>query len=258
MTWNFYPRIIVQLLLILAICSVNGYSQSIIPTKYLYVPVGGVMQNINLNDSTSINLIDRLNDYNYQNSIITSFKDLEDHFGDRIRFELQLGPGLLHRFNPNDPYRDSSYLFLSFKVNLMNPKLPQPQYVINKAHAVKNYLAERQYAYRTEMLQRTQAIEDAVAEYQRNFWWKRISLGISVPVYSYHTNSSLEWHTKRAAIFAGYDIGDIGTFQLGISTDRAIYTALAADVSTPLYLLSERAFSTLARVLGINRSGSYY
>jgi hypothetical protein len=238
--------------------SVTGYSQSIIPTKYLYVPVGGVMQNINLNDSTSVNLIDRLNDYNYQNNIITSFKDLEDHFGDRIRFELHLGPGLLHRFKPNDPYRDSSYLFLSFKVNLINPKLPQPQYVINKAHAIKNYLAEHQYAYRDEMLQRTQAIEDAVTEYQRHFWWKRISFGVSVPVYSYRTNSSLEWYSDRAAVFAGYDIGDIGTFQLGVSTDKSIYTAFTFDVSTPLYLLSERAISTLTRILGVSRAGSYY
>jgi len=255
---NFCPRTIALLLLVMATWNVAAFSQSYLPVKYLYVPTGGIMQNISLNDSTSVNLIDRLNDYNYQNNIIASFKEIEDHFADRIRFELHIGPGVLHRFQPNDPYRDSSYLFLSFKVNLMNPKLPQPQYVINKAHALKNYLSERQYAYRAEMLQRTQAIEDEVAAYQSQFWWKRVSLGVSVPVYSPQTNSSLQWYGNRAAVFAGYDVGDIGTFQLGVSTDRSFYTALTVDVSTPVYLLSERALSTLARILGINRAGSYY
>ncbi|MDQ7799440.1 MAG: hypothetical protein RDU76_10970 [Candidatus Edwardsbacteria bacterium] len=261
MKQTFTPRTIIFLLLAISAFTLTAHSQSLPAVKYLYYyPTGGITNNINLNDSTSASIIDRYNDYNYQTSIINSFKDLADHYCDRIRFELQLGPGLLHRFQANDPYRDSAYLFLSFKVNLMNPKLPQPQYVINKSHALKNYLAGRQYVYRDDMLKRAQEIEDAVNEYQSHFWWKRISLGISIPVYANHPGGygDLEWYSDRVSLFAGYDIGDIGTFQLGVSTDRSVYTSLSADVSTPLYLLSERAISTLTRMLGVSRAGSPY
>ena len=123
---------------------------------------------------------------------------------------------------------------------------------------IKNLLAGRQYGYREDMLKRAQEIEDAVNEYQKHFWWKRISMGVSLPIYSHGPNSYLEWYNERASIFAGYDIGDIGTFQLGVSTDRSFYTALTVDVSTPLYLLSERAISTLTRVLGVSRAGGMY
>jgi hypothetical protein len=167
---------------------------------------------------------------------------------------------LLHKFSAEKPYRDSSYIFMSFKVNLTNPKMPQPQYLINKAHLVKNLLAGRQYGYREDMLKRAQEIEDAVNEYQSHFWWKRISMGVSVPVYANRPNGygGLEWYNERVSLFAGYDIGDIGTFQLGVATDRSLYSALTVDVSTPLYLLSERAINTLTRVLGVSRAGSSY
>lgn len=226
--------------------------------KYFYFPGNYIQENINLNDSTSRNLIDRINDYQYQGLIIQAFKDLEDHYSERIRFEVQLAPGLLHRFQSDNPYRDSSFLFLSFKLNLNNPKIPQPQYIINKAHYLKNYLAGRDYAYRGEMLARAQAIEDEVAKYQKQVWWKRVSIGVSVPIYSTNTYSYFSWKSNRAAAFAGYDIGDICTIQMGASADRSLYASLGVDVSTPLYLLTERAVSTLANILGVRKASSYY
>ncbi|MDI6741017.1 MAG: hypothetical protein QME74_11735 [Candidatus Edwardsbacteria bacterium] len=217
-------------LLLLAVSVITAPApaqQSVVSdSRYLDYYPKSVQETINLNDSTSGNIIDRLNDYSYQSYIISKYKDIEDHTADRIHMEVHLGTGFLHSFRANTPYRDSGYIFLGFKVNLMNPKIPQPAFLVNKVHIIKNHLACRNFAFSEEMLKRAQRIEDDALAYQRQFWWKRISLGVSIPVYAMDFYENPKWYRKRTAIFIGYDIGDLATVQAGASVDRAAYLAV--------------------------------
>jgi hypothetical protein len=239
----------------------HAFSQTAINAPYnykSYLSQQYIQENLNLNDSTSIDIVDKLNEYQIQSTVINAFKDIEDHYNDRMNLEVHVGPGFVHKFKANAPYRDTAYIFVSFKFNLVNPKLPQPRTVINKVHYLKNYLTTREYPFKSEMLKQAQVIEDGASKYQQEFWWKRVSLGLSIPIFSTSMYSTYKFRTEKTAIFAGYDLGDKITLQLGGSIDKSVYFAVTTDVSTPLYYFSDKAISMLARMVGISRSSSYY
>jgi len=243
--------------MILGLCLLAAsmsFGQSTSSVRQVPLSQSQIRYDLNINDSTSAPLIDKINEYSLKVNAIRTLEELEKNFSNRIRWEFHFGTGTGY-----DRMTDSvqGALMVSVKLNLNNPKLPSPKNILAKANKIRNYLAIGHYEFADNANRRLDSIEGGTKEYLDQMWWKRLSIGLSfLKVNTTETRSSLAYTFDAPAFFVGYDFGDILTMQLGYSYFRQYgYLGASLDISTPVYLMASNFYNML-RGFGNTPNGS--
>jgi hypothetical protein len=200
------------------------------------------------NDSSSATLVDRMNSYNIMQDILYLTHKIEDDADNRMHFEFHVAGGLNY-----DWVLDTTGFVagISVKINLGNPKIPNPSEVINNIHELKNRMAITGFQLPDPTLKNIEAIENHMIRYNRQFWWKRLSFGATVPFNINATYNPPLFKVTETYLFLGYDLGDVMTLQLGANLEKKVFVAASLDLSTPLYSLAEDFKDMLSRLLKI-------
>ena len=200
------------------------------------------------NDSSSATLVDRMNSYNIMQDILYLTHKIEDDADNRMHFEFHVAGGLYY-----DGVLDTVGFNagISVKINLGNPKIPNSYEIVNNIHELKNRIAITGFQLPDLTLKNIEAIENQMIRYNRQFWWKRLSFGATVP-FSTNTNYNPPYfQVSESYLFLGYDLGDVITLQLGANLQKKVFMAASVDLSTPLYSLAEDFKDMLSRLLRI-------
>lgn len=208
-----------------------------------------------INDTNSLTVIDKINNYNTLQNILHSIHNIEDDANNRIHFELHITGGGVY-----SPNADSSGWIgaVSFKINLCNPKIPNASDILVDIERLHNLVSLTNFRLPAATVARIDSIELQLKKYNRQFWWKRISLGATIPFAEppYYNYASLDY--KNVYIFVGYDLGDVITILVGMNKDKNVIAAASIDLSTPLSSLAEDFKQMISRLLRLPARGSYY
>ncbi len=243
-------RISLALTIVLFLCTCAS-AQRYYPN--VYYPSSGITKNINLHDSSSYSIVDRLNEYEILNSVLNLSKDIDDRSRERIYFEVHAGPGLWHSTTGPKEHRDSVGIFMSFKYNLHNPKRVRNNYVLTRIAKLRNILSVTEFPFKDSMLIRAKKIEDEITEYEQHFWWKRLSVG-----FGYYFDGIYGTEHQPIVGFIGYDFGDHLTLQTGLSNHSQLYIGASVDISTPAYIFAQNFFNIVLRKTNLGSGSSTY
>ncbi len=227
------------------------YAQSISPYYNL-------LNSLDISDTNSYTIIDKINEYQIQYYVIDEMKRVEEHFNDRIYFEMHLGGGFFHPIGKpgfcSSPLRDRFIGYLSIKVNLFNPKIPQPHKILSRINKIDYLLTMKKVKIDEKIKKNADHIKNEVDKYNSQTWFKRISLGLTIPLYG----QSDRLKFKDFYVFSGYDIKDLLTLQFGCSIDTYpnILCGISMDISTPVLAAAQSFISSLASLFGLR--SSYY
>ncbi len=213
----------------------------------------GIDYNVNLNDSSSVPIVDKFNEYLLQTNILSKFRYVETKYRQRIFFEAHLGVGTFVRSGES-----SENFYFGFKFNLFNPKIVTPRSLLADIHEVQELNTIREFTFSSYITEKCTAMEKDLETYLKSVWWKRLSLGIMFPIVkpdylvnssgmilSTSTSSYTTFLYKNTTLFLGYDIADLITIQIGASINKSFYAGLSVDVSTPVYVAASRFFTML-------------
>lgn len=209
-----------------------------------------------INDSNSLTVIDKINNYNlFQNALYYVHK-IEDDANNRIHFEMHLTGGI----NYNLDAESTSWVgAVSFKINLFNPKIPNADDILVDINRLHNLVGITGFYLPTATAERINNIEAQLKKYTRQFWWKRLSIGATIPFIESGYYDYIRLNYKDVYIFGGYDFGDVITLLIGMNKDKKVLFAVSLDLSTPLYSLAEDFKRMVSRLLRIpERGGSWY
>lgn len=207
-----------------------------------------------VNDSSSINIVDRYQSYYIMRDILKLQHQIEDQADNRVHFEFHVGGGMGY-----DADNDTIFPigFISFKFNLFNPKRPNSKEVINSINELRNLTSITGFELSDASIMKIDAIYDDCNKYNRQFWWKRISVGFSTPL----LDRGYDWpyfDYKKSYICVYYDFGDVLTMQGGMNRDENLMIGLSVDLSTPLLSLAEDFKSMVSRLFRLPDRGSGY
>jgi hypothetical protein len=205
-----------------------------------------------INDSSSITVIDQMNSYYIMQNVLSLTHEIEDGADNRIHFEFHVGGGANF-----DAENDTTSLLgaISFKINLFNPKIPNAHEVVADIHELQNLTEITGFELPAKSEERIDDIYDRLNKYNRQFWWKRVSIGATVPFSSLGYPPTFDW--KETYLFVGYDLGDIITLQVGANMNQRLLLACSVDLSTPLYSLAEDFKHMISRLLNIPGRRNY-
>lgn len=207
-----------------------------------------------INDSNSVTVIDQMNSYYIMQNVLYLTHKIEDGADDRIHFEFHVGGGASF-----DSDNDTTNLLgaISFKINLFNPKIPNAHEIIASIHELQNLTDITGFELPTNSEERIDAIYDQLKKYNNEFWWKRLSIGVSIPFND--VDFPPRFNFTETYLFVGYDLGDVVTLQVGANMNKKMLVAASIDLSTPLYSLAEDFKDMVSRFLKLPaRRDSYY
>jgi hypothetical protein len=243
---------------------------------------GTVQPNLELNSSNpsnnNIGIVNAINDYNVKQTILNTYYQIEEMANEKIWFEFHIGFGENTFFSTNkaelithnylsNPYSDSTNYTSSFngnlllKVNLFNPKLPYATTLISRMDYLQELVDQYGLPLSADAATNLAKIRKTIEDYNSEFWYKRVSLGLGIPFNplpntSYNNNStSLAgniFHVEDTFVFVGYDLGDFATIELGANVYlNRIFLGASFDVSTPSYQLSAGFVSLVKSLFGV-------
>lgn len=243
------------LTLVMAV-GVSGYSVSV---------SGIVTPMLDMNDSNST-VVDKINIFNVRQSLASEYQKIIKMSEDRIYFEGHLGFSGNYLLSLPSTYLQSESLYhistnnlgdnlsLLFKFNLFNPKMP---YYNNYLISEIKYLEELNAQYGIPLSQSASNtiadIKKKIEDYNNEFWYKRISVGFGIPMDFLGTGVSYPsfFAISDAFFFAGYDLGDLITIELGSNfTLNRIFFGISFDITTPLYQSSGNFIDFLKSTFG--------
>lgn len=214
-----------------------------------------------LSDSNSAPAIRQLNDYSLQQEILSLFGMIKYNFEDRINYEIQYGLGAYKNFDLDDV--TSSHL-LSIKLNLFNPKIILPKVILARISKMRHLLSIKPFSFSQSIENECLQMEKKIREYQSHFWWKRLSIGVTLPsayadttAENGYNNSFPGFRIHEPLLFIGYDFGDLVSLTLGAS-DKAVYFGTSIDISTPVYVGTGKFINVLTGLRDIHGTGNYY
>lgn len=209
-----------------------------------------------INDSNSMTVIDKINSYNLFQNVLHSIHKIEDDANNRIHFEMHITGGLSYNIDAES----TAWLGgVSFKINLFNPKIPNANDILVDINRLHDLVEISGFNLPAATAERIYGIESWLKEYNQQFWWKRLSVGVTIPFFEteYH---NIRLNYKGIYIFGGYDLGDVITLLIGVNKDKKILLAASVDLSTPLFSLAEDFKDMVSRLLGLpgRRDNWYY
>ncbi len=209
-----------------------------------------------VNDTNSLTVIDKINDFAILQDVLYIVHEIEDDANNRVHFEFHLAGGANYNFD-----LDTIGLVgaISFKVNLCNPKIPNAPDILANINKLHNLVSMTGCSLPEITSARLDVIEQNLKKYNSQFWWKRVSVGVSVPFIETNSYDRPRFNYKDAYLFIGYDLGDVITFQAGMNGSMSPLLAASVDLSTPLYSLAVDFKDMISRLLRLpERYGSYY
>jgi hypothetical protein len=208
-----------------------------------------------VNDSNSVTPIDKMNSYYIMQDILYLTHKIEDDADNRIHLEFHVGGGMNF-----DSENDTTNLLgaISFKLNLFNPKIPNARGIVADINELRNLIEITGFELSGNSETRINGIYDRLEKYNSEFWWKRLSVGVSAPIINIDYSPNFDF--KKSYLFLGYDFGDVLTLQVGMNTDKEMLIAVSVDLSTPLYSFAEDFKNMISRLLKLpgRRGYDYY
>ena len=209
-----------------------------------------------INDSNSLTVIDKINNYNLFQNVLYFVHKIEDDANNRIHFEMHITGGVSYNIDAES----ISWLGgVSFKINLFNPKIPNANDILVDINRLHNLVEISGFNLPAATAERINGIESRLKEYDQQFWWKRLSVGATMPFIETEYYDYIRLNYKNIYIFGGYDLGDVITLLIGLNKDKKILLAASVDLSTPLYSLAEDFKNMVSRLLRLPaRGGNWY
>lgn len=204
-----------------------------------------------VDDSVSVPLVREVNRYRIMKDAIYLTHRIEDAADNKVYLEFHAGGGA---FFDSDDDTIFPAAFISFKINLMNPKIPNSHEIMGDIHELRNLSTLTGFTLPTEASQLMDVTYRRLTKYHSEFWWKRLSLIFSIPFDS----PSPSFDYDETFLCLGYDLGDIMTFQFGANLHKDYVGMASVDLSTPLYSLAEQFKDVIARLLRLPKGSSYY
>ena len=235
---------------ILILFSVCAFAQPSYPSRYPSPNISGFFD---VHDTTSVTTIDKINSYYVMQDMLNLAYRIEDRGNNRVHFELHLAGVMNYDFDSTETGYQGA---ISFKFNLFNPKIPDAPDILADIHKFHSLREISDFPFPEQAEKRILNIEDHLQQYNQQFWWKRLSVGLTVPFIEPGYGPSFQW--EDFYLFAGYDFGDVVTLQLGMNRDKKAMLAVSVDLSTPLRSLAEDFKNMVSRLLGIPDGGYYY
>ncbi len=223
------------------------------PTLPTPAPPTQVQIQAQAQDPGSVGLIDKMNGYYLQYVLANTIQNMEQDFDDRIRWEVHAGVGFMYNSAPNGFYPvcpPNSMANLGIKLNLMNPKMVRPKDLLAEIRYLRTLLSVQRANSTDDLLAECDKMEKGTNAYLDEFWWKRLSVGLSFPITSTNSYYSLI-SGSNAFVFLGYDLGDLVTLQAGYSTQNKFMVAVSTDISTPTYVFVTNFYNSLSRFTGV-------
>ncbi len=208
-----------------------------------------------ISDTNSLTVIDKINNYNILQNVLSYIHEIEDDANNRIHFELHLSGGLSYDIDNDTAGWVGA---LSFKINLCNPKIPNASDILVKINRLHNLIDLTGFRLPEATSNRIDNIESQLKNYDRQFWWKRLSIGATIPFIETQYYDYIHLNFKDIYIFGGYDLGDVITLLIGMNKDKKVLFAASVDLSTPLYSLAEDFKNMVSRLLRIPGRRDYY
>src|SRR4030042_2849195 len=208
-----------------------------------------------VNDSNSVNIVDRYQSYYLMRDILKIQHQIEEQADNRIHFEFHIGAGATYDVDIDTILPTA---FISFKFNLFNPKRPNSREVINNINELRNLTSITGFELPDESGMKVDAIYDDYNRYNRQFWGKMVSIGFSSPMLSNpYDYPFFDFEKSHVCLF--YDFGDVLTLQGGMNFDENLIIGLSVDLSTPLFSLAEDFKGMVARLFRLpGRNYDYY
>jgi|GEM_PF-5458644 len=205
-----------------------------------------------VNDTNSVPVVDRMNQYNVMKEMLYFTYQIEDAADNRIHFELHLGGSATF-----DSENDTTFLngIISFKLNLLNPKIPNSRDIVDDIHKLQNLADMTGFQLPPRAGERIDEIRQNLEKYNKQFWWKRISVSASVPITDFDYLPGFDF--QKTYLCLGYDFGDVLTLQVGANIDKEYLIAASVDLSTPLYSLAEDFKYMVSRLLKLPTRRDY-
>lgn len=208
-----------------------------------------------INDSNSLTVIDKINNYNLFQNVLYFVHEIEDKANNRIHFEMHITGGLNYNL---DADTISWVGAATFKINLFNPKIPNANDVLVDINRLHNLVEITGFTLPSATAERINHIESQLKKYNNQFWWKRLSIGATIPFIETAYYDYVRVNYKDVYIVGGYDLGDVVTLLIGMNKDKKILWAVSVDLSTPLYSLAEDFKDMISRLLRIPERRHYW
>ena len=184
-------------------------------------------------------------DLNHRLTKIYNNYEKKIHFEFHMGFSQKLSGDFGKETKNSDDARSYDLLpLIMLKLNVTNPKHFRPAKTLNEIRMVEEIMEYAQIRFTQKTLGDLAKIRSDLLEYQSNWLYRRISLGVALPFLFYNSGDyDHRFLLEDLNVFVGYDLADFATLSAGynLTTGKDFYLTLSTDISTPVMELTDFA-----------------
>ena len=262
-------KIVISLICMLIVIPVFSNSEAEAPGKYDPPLIGSsayIDYEIDVLDQEAPEAIRAINRRNIEKDLFNKIDNIFDDYERKYYFEAHIGFACslnngIHKEEKIINEEPTEYdVFVApgmlFRFNLFNPKIYNSKKILDDISIIKGLSAYYNIELPIDILRKLLIIENKLLKYEREVFFKRISVGIGLPFkFSPGENGQFEDFlvTGETFGFVGYDIMDLfsvfGGFNLVDFDDY--YLGISMDISSPIINATSDFLNYLMRLLKI-------